>query len=34
MNDDELLNVINNAILHKKEKHGGMFNIQKMKIDQ
>ena len=31
MNDEEILNIINNAILHKKEKHGGMFNIQKMK---
>lgn len=31
MSNEEILNIINNAILHKKEKHGGMFNIQKMK---
>ena len=31
MSNEEILNVINNAILNKKEKHGGMFNIQKMK---
>lgn len=30
-NDEEILNIINNAILQKKEKHGGMFNIKKMK---
>ena len=29
--DEELLNVINNAILLKKEKHGGMHNIKEMK---
>jgi len=31
MNDSELLNLINGAIIDKKEKHGGMLNIQKMK---
>ena len=31
MNDSELLNLINGSIIDKKEKHGGMLNIQKMK---
>ena len=31
MNDDEILNIINGGILNKKEKHGGMLNIAKMK---
>ena len=31
LSDNDILEIINNAILNKKEKHGGMFNIKKMK---
>ena len=31
LTDDEILDIINGAIIDKKEKHGGMFNIKKMK---
>ena len=31
MTDDEILQIINGAVSDKKEKHGGMINIQKMK---
>ena len=31
LSDNDILEIINDAVLNKKEKHGGMFNIQKMK---
>ena len=31
MSDQDILDIINGAIIDKKEKHGGMLNIQQMK---
>ena len=31
LSDNDILEIINDAVSHKKKKHGGMFDIQKMK---